>query len=54
MLTALSSATQQAMPVEFGGNCVTESLSTRFPLYTLLCAGYSVNLIYLFSFILPD
>ena len=30
----------------------TECLNTRFPLYTLLCARYSVKLIYLFIYIL--
>ena len=41
---ALSSATQHAMPPEIGGKWRTECLNTRFPLLTLLCAGYSVNL----------
>ena len=41
---ALSSATQQAMPPEFGGKWGTEYLKTRFPLPTLLCAGYSMKL----------
>ena len=45
---ALSSATQHAMHPEVGGKWGTECLNTRFPLPTLLCAGYSVNLIYLF------
>ena len=42
---ALSSATQHAMPLEFGRKLGTECLNTRFPLLTLLCAGYSVKLI---------
>ena len=40
----LSSATQHAMPPEFGRKWGTECLNTRFPLPTLLCAGYSVKL----------
>ena len=39
---ALSSATQHAMPIEFGRKWGTECLNTRFPLSTLLCAEYSV------------
>ena len=39
---ALSSATQHAMPPEFGRKWGTECLNTRFPLPTLRCAGYSV------------
>ena len=42
---ALSSATQQAIPPEFGKTWGTECLNTRFPLSTLLCAEYSVKLI---------
>ena len=42
---ALSSATQHAIPPEFGRKWGTECLNTRFPLPTLLCAGYSVKLI---------
>ena len=42
---ALSSATQHAMPSEFGRKLGTECLNTRFPLPNLLCAGYSVKLI---------
>ena len=42
---AVSSATQYAMLPEFGGKWGTECLSTKFPLPTLLCAGYSVQLI---------
>ena len=42
---ALSSATQHAMPPEFGGKWGTKCLNTRFPLHILLCAGYSVKLI---------
>ena len=40
----LSSATQHAMCVHS-----TECFNFRFPLPTLLCAGYSVKLIYLFD-----
>ena len=43
---ALSSDTHHAMPAEFGGNFGTEYLNIRFPLPNLLCAGYSVNLLY--------
>ena len=43
---ALSSATQHAMPPEFGRKWGTECLNTRFPLPTLLCTGYSVKLIW--------
>ena len=43
---ALSSVTQHAMPPELGGKWGTECLNTRFPLLTLLCAGYSVKLIF--------
>ena len=45
---ALSSATQHAMPSEFGRKWRTECVNTRFPLPTLLCAGYSVKLIFFF------
>ena len=45
---ALSSATHHAMPPEFGRKWATKCLNTRFPLPALLCAGYSVKLIYLF------
>ena len=34
------------MPPEFAGKWGTECLSTKFPLPTLLCAGYSVKLIF--------
>ena len=37
---ALSSATQHAMPPEFGRKWLTEYLNTRIPLPTLLCARY--------------
>ena len=40
----LGSATQHAMPPEFSRKWQTECLNTRFPLTTLLCAGYSVKL----------
>ena len=36
-------------PPEFGGKCATECLNIRFPLPTLLCAEYSVKLIYLLA-----
>ena len=39
----LSSATQHAMPPEFGGKWGTECFNTRFPVPNLLCAGYSVK-----------
>ena len=42
---ALGSAIQQAMPLEFGGEWVTECLNTKFPMPTLLCARYIVKLI---------
>ena len=42
--SALSSATQHAMPPVFGGKWGTEFLNTRFPLPNLLCAGYSEKL----------
>ena len=42
----LSSATQHTMPPEFGRKWGTECLNTRFPLPTLLCAGYSMKLIF--------
>ena len=48
---ALSSATQHEMPPELGGKWGTECLNTRFPLPTLLCAGYSVKLIYFYLLI---
>ena len=41
--TALTSATQHAIPLEFGIRWGTECLKTWFPLPTLLCAGYSVK-----------
>ena len=43
-IAALSSATQHAIPSEFGRKWGTECLKTRFPLSTLLHAGYSVKL----------
>ena len=46
---ALSSATQHAMPPEFGGNWGTECLNTRFPLPTPLCTRYSVKLIVFYN-----
>ena len=45
LAAALSSATQPAMLPEFGGKWVTECLNYRFPMLTLLCAGYRVKLI---------
>ena len=47
---ALNSATQNAIPPEFGRKWGTEYLNTRFPLPTLQCAGYSVKLIYWFIY----
>ena len=41
---ALSSATQYAIPAEIGGKWGMECLNTRFPLPTMLCAGYSMKL----------
>ena len=41
---ALSSATQHAMPPEFGRKWGTQCHNTKFPLPTLLHAGYSVKL----------
>ena len=49
-IASLSSATQHAMPSKFGRKWGTKCLNTRFPLPTLLCAGYRGNLIYLFDF----
>ena len=46
---ALSSATPHAMPPEFGRKWGMECLNTKFPLPTLLCAGYSVKLIFFTS-----
>ena len=43
--TALSSTTQNAMPLELGGKWGTDYFNTRFSLLTPLCAGYSVKLI---------
>ena len=43
--TALSTATQHAMPPEFGRKWGTECVNTKLPLPTLLCALYSVKLI---------
>ena len=46
---ALNSVTQHAMPPEFGRKWETECLITRFPLLTLLFAGYFlINLFYLY------
>ena len=42
--SVLSSATQHAMPPELGGMWGTVCLNIRFPLPTLLCAGYRVKL----------
>ena len=47
---ALSSATQHAKALDFGGKWETECLNTRISLPTMLCAGYSGKLIYLFYF----
>ena len=46
---ALSSATQHTMPPEFGRKWGTECLNTRFPLPTLVCAGYRVKLIFMLT-----
>ena len=43
----VESATQHAMPSEFGRKWGTECHNTSFPLATLQCAGYSVKLIYI-------
>ena len=48
---ALSSATKHAMPSEFDRKRGAECLNTRFPLPTLLCAGYSVKLLLFIIFI---
>ena len=48
---ALSSATQHAMPPEFGRKLGTRCLDTRFPLPTLLCAEYGVTLILIYLLI---
>ena len=39
LIAALTSATQHAMPPEFGRKWGTECLNTKFPLPTLLCTG---------------
>ena len=50
---ALSSTTQRAMHPELGGKWETEYLNTTLPLPTLLlCAGYIVKLMYLYSWYL--
>ena len=41
--SALDYVNQHAMSPEFGGKEVTESLTTGFPLPTLLCVGYSLK-----------
>ena len=38
--------TQHVKPPEFGRKWGTECLNIRFPLPTLLCAGYSVKLVF--------
>ena len=40
---ALSSTTEHAIPPEFGGKWGTNCLSTMFPLPTLLCLGYKIQ-----------
>ena len=40
---ALNSATQYTMPPEFGKNLGMECRNTRFPLPTLLSAGYEAD-----------
>ena len=47
---SLSSTTQHVMPPELGGEWGTECLNIRFPLPTLMCAGYSVKLLKLQSY----
>ena len=47
--TALNSATQHAMPAEFGRKWGTECINTWFPLPTLLRVGYSMKLINIFN-----
>ena len=42
----LSSATQHVMLPDYGGKWGSECLNTKFPLPALLCAGYSVKLIW--------
>ena len=49
---AMSSVTQYAIPLEFGGEWRTECLNTRFPLTILLCAGYSMKFLYMYYVIL--
>ena len=46
---ALSFAIQHAIPPEFGGKWETECVNTRFPLPTVLCAGYSVKLFLIYK-----
>ena len=48
----LSSATQHTLPPEFGRKWGTECLSTKFPLPTLLCAGYSIKLILIITLLI--
>ena len=47
---AFCSATQHAMPPELGRKWETECLNTTIRLPILLCAGYSVKLIYFYLF----
>ena len=51
-LVSRLTATQNAIPPEFGRKWGTECLNNRFPLPTLLCAGYSVKLIWFICIIL--
>ena len=44
IIEASSGAGAQNVPPEIGGKWGTECLNTRFPLPTLLCAGYCVKL----------
>ena len=44
-IAALSSAIQHAMPPKFGRKWGMECLNIRFPLPTLMCAGYSLKVI---------
>ena len=48
--SALSSATQHAMPPDFGGGWGTECLNTGFPLPTLLSSNsYHINNVYVYN-----
>ena len=47
----LSTVNTQYLYLGLGGKWETECLNTRFPLPTLLCAGYSMKLIYLIFYL---